>query len=166
MHQLLRRVGGRRLMEIGSVSIVIVAVVVTSCSDAVTQPAAETTTSIVEFRESEPSSATTGLTTPANSAERRCMDFAPSGFNVFSRAETVSTADIRNIVVVTPPPTPSSLLLPGHDAAEEAVMCWATDGVATYVQYWVTNNGESKVLCSTRVADSTLPEQIQHLTCV
>ena len=94
------------------------------------------------------------------------MDFAPRGFGVFSRAETVSIGEIRNIVVVTPPPTPSSLLLPGHDAAEEAVMCWATDGVATFVQYWVTGTGESKVLCITRVADSTPPEQIQRLVCV
>jgi hypothetical protein len=39
-------------------------------------------------------------------------------------------------------------------------MCWATDGV-TFVQYWVTSNGESKVLCTVRPAESTPPEQIQ-----
>ena len=166
MHYLVRKVGSRRLLAIGSVWIVAGAVVGTSCSDAVTQAPAGPTTSIVEFRESEPSSATTGLTTSVNSVEGRCMDFAPRGFGVFSRAETVSIGEIRNIVVVTPPPTPSSLLLPGHDAAEEAVMCWATDGDATFVQYWVTGSGESKVLCITRVADSTPPEQIERLVCV
>ncbi len=93
------------------------------------------------------------------------MDFAPSGYDQFARAETVTIADIRNIVVVTPPPTPPSLLLPGHDATEAALMCWATDG-ATFVQYWVTSNGESKVLCAMRPADSTPPEQIQNLFCV
>ncbi len=87
------------------------------------------------------------------------MHFAPSGFAVFAKAETVSIADIRNIVVVTPPPTPSSLLLPGHDASEEALMCWATDGDVTYVQYWVTSSGDSKVLCTTRLVDSIPPRQ-------
>jgi hypothetical protein len=158
MHYLVRKVGGRRLLAIGSVWIVAGAVVGTSCSDAVTQAPAGTSTSIVEFRESEPSSETTELTTSVNSDEARCMNFAPSGFGVFSRAETVSIGDIRNIVVVTLPPTPSSLLLPGHDAAEEAVMCWATDGDATFVRYWVTSGGESKVLCISRVADSTPAE--------
>ena len=92
------------------------------------------------------------------------MSVAPTGFSEFSRAEAVTIGDIRNIVVVTPPPTPSSLLLPEHDATEEALMCWATDG-ATFVQYWVTSNGESKVLCTMRPADSTPPEQIQNLFC-
>lgn len=166
MHYLVRNVGGRTFLVIASVSIGALVLAGTSCSDAATQAPAGPTSSIVEIRQSQTSSATTGPPTSGNPDEGRCMEFAPSGFGVFSRAETVSIADIRNIVVVTLPPTPSSLLLPGHDAAEEAVMCWATDGAATFVQYWVTSSGESKVLCTTRVAESTPTEQIEHLACV
>lgn len=82
------------------------------------------------------------------------MHVAPRGFDLFVKAERVSIADLRNIVVVTPPPTPSSLLLPRHDAAEEALLCWATDGDVTYVEYWVTLDGDSKVLCTTRLVES------------
>jgi hypothetical protein len=94
------------------------------------------------------------------------MDFAPSGYSLFSRAEAVSIADIRQIVVVTPPPTPTSVVLPDHDASEQALMCWATDGNASYVQYWVTSNGESKVLCSMYARGSIAPEQVENLVCI
>jgi hypothetical protein len=166
MHYLVRNVGGRSFLAIASVSIGALVLAGTSCSDAATQASAGPSSSIVEIRQSETSAATTGPPTSGNPVEGRCLEFAPSGFGVFSRAEAISVAEIRNIVVVTLPPTPASLLLPGHDAAEEAVMCWATDGAATLVQYWVTRSGESKVLCTTRVAESTSDEQIEHPVCV
>lgn len=84
------------------------------------------------------------------------MAFSPAGYPTFFTATSVTIGQIRSTVVVTVAPNPTSLLLPDHEASEEALMCWATDGARSYVQYWVTQDGQSKVLCSTMAL-----EQIQ-----
>jgi len=40
-------------------------------------------------------------------------------------------------------------------------MCWATDG-ANFVQYWVTSNGESNVLCTMHPAEQIIAIEEQQ----
>ena len=116
-----------------------------SCSETASNESTATTTSIVETGTSV---ATPLSTAVANSDEGRCMRFAPSDHRVFVKAQTVTIADLRNVVVATPPPTPTSLLLPDHAASEEALMCWSTSGDGTSVaMWWVTNDNRSRMLC-------------------
>ena len=94
------------------------------------------------------------------------MQFAPSDQRLFAKAEAVSIGDIRNIVVATPPPTPTSLLLPRHDSSEQALMCWSTstDGI-TVARFWVTDDGESRVFCTARFLEPASPDQVANLVC-
>jgi hypothetical protein len=84
------------------------------------------------------------------------MAFSPAGYRTFFTAKGVTIGQIRSTVVVTVALNPTSLLLPDHEASEVALMCWASDGARSYVQYWVTQDGRSKVLCGTMTL-----EQIQ-----
>ena len=157
---------GRAGWTLGLVAIVIFAVVGASCSETATRAPEETTTSIVEIRTAEPTSSTTASTTVVDSAEQRCMQFAPNDQLLFAKAETVSIADIRSIVVATPPPTPTSLLLPGHDSSEQALMCWSTSTDRTTVaQFWVASNGESRVFCTEKFLEPASPDQVANLVC-
>ena len=133
-----------------------------SCSDTATESPAGTTTSIVDTGTPVatllPASASTGVT---ETAEERCTNSAPSDQPVFLKAETVTISDIRSIVVATPPPTPTSLLLPEHAASEEALMCWSTSADRISVaQFWVTAAGEARVFCTVRFLEAISPEKI------
>jgi hypothetical protein len=121
---------------------------------------------MLEIMTAEPTSSTTASTTALESVEQRCMEFAPNDQRVFAKAENVSIADIRGIVVATPPPTPTSRLLPGHDSSEQALMCWSTstDGT-TVARYWVTSDGESRVFCSEKFLEPASPDQVANLVC-
>ena len=80
---------------------------------------------------------------------------------MFLKAETVTINDIRNIVVATPPPTATSLLLPEHAASEEALVCWSTSADRISVaQFWVTLGGESRVFCTARFLKAVSPEKV------
>ena len=150
----------------GLVAIGIFAAVGASCSETATRAPEETTTSIVEIRTAEPTSSTTASTMAVDSAEQRCMEFAPNDQLLFAKAETVSIADIRSIVVATPPPTPTSLLLPGHDSSEQALMCWSTSTDRTTVaHFWVTSTGDSQVFCTEKFLEPASPDQVANLVC-
>ena len=152
--------------SIGVVAIVTLGAAVASCSETVARAPDETTTSIVEIRTAEPTSSTTGSTTLVVSAEQRCMQFAPSDQRLFAKAEAVSIGDIRNIVVATLPPTPTSLLLPGHDSSEQALMCWSTSTDRTTVaQFWVTTTGDSRVFCTEKFLEPASADQVANLRC-
>jgi hypothetical protein len=157
---------GRAGWILGSVAILMFPVVGASCSETATRASEETTTSIVEIRTAEPTSSTTGSTAAVDSPEQRCMEFAPKDQFLFARSEPVSIADIRSIVVATPPPTPTSLLLPGHDSSEQALMCWSTSTDRTTVaQFWVTSNGESRVFCTEKFLKPASPDQVANMVC-
>ena len=157
---------GRADWTIGLVAIVIFGFVGASCSETATRAPEETTTSIVEIRTAEATSSATGSTTAVDPAEQRCMKFAPSDHRLFAKAQTVSIRDLRSIVVATPPPSPTSLLLPGHDSSEEALMCWSTSTDRTSVaQFWVTSDGESRVFCTEKFLEPASPEQVANLSC-
>ena len=99
---------------------------VVSCGDTAARSAVAPTTTIVETATpvaTLPASSSTDVT---ESAEQRCTHFAPNDQPMFLKAQTVTISDIRNIVVATLPPTPTSLLLPERAASEEALMCWST----------------------------------------
>jgi hypothetical protein len=162
MHSVMRTLIGPTGWAIGTVAIVILGVAGVSCSETATRAPEGTTTSIVEMRTSEPTSSTTAT----DSAEQRCMQFAPSDHRLFFKAATLSIGDIRGIVVATPPPTPTSLLLPGHDSSEQALMCWSTSTDRTSVaQFWVLNGGESQVLCIGPLQVTVPPEQVGNFLC-
>jgi hypothetical protein len=94
------------------------------------------------------------------------MQFAPTDHRLFAKAETISIGDIRSIVVATPPPTPTSLLLPGHDSSEQALMCWSTSADGTSVaQFWVLSNSESRVFCTATFLQPVSPEQLGDMLC-
>ncbi len=151
---------GRSLVMIRTMAIATVAFALgASCSDSETHPLAGTTSSIVEVRESDPTSTVEPST--VLSSEQRCMQFAPSDQRSFFQAEKVTIGDIRGIVVGTLPPPPTSLLLPTHDSSEQALVCWSTSRDRTSVaQYWVTSNGESQVLCVGTLPKTVLPTDI------
>ena len=141
MHSLL----GRAKWAVAWVVVVALGVLGVSCSETASNGATGTTTSIVE---TGTSLATPLSTTVANSDKGRCMRFSPSDHRLFLKAEAVTIADLRNVVVATPPPTPTSLLLPGHGASEEALMCWSSSGDGTSIaMWWVTNDNQSRMLC-------------------
>ena len=151
---------GRSLVMIRTMAIATVAFALgASCSDSETHPLAGATSSIVEVRESDPTSTVEPST--VLSSEQRCMQFAPSDQRSFFQAEKVTIGDIRGIVVGTLPPPPTSLLLPTHDSSEQALVCWSTSRDRTSVaQYWVTSNGESQVLCVGTLPKTVLPTDI------
>ena len=94
------------------------------------------------------------------------MQFVPKDHRLFARAETISIGDIRCIVVATPPPTPTSLLLPGHDSSEQALMCWSASTDRTSVaQFWVTSSGESRVFCTEKFLEPASPDQVANVVC-
>lgn len=164
MRYLVRNLIGRTEWTIGRFAVSLMSVLgVVSCgSDRATQSPVGTTTSIVEtgtpVATLPPASASTEGT---ESAEQRCTHFAPSDHPVFLKAEMVTINDIRNIVVATLPPTPTSLLLPEHAASEEAVMCWSTSADRISVaQFWVTLGGESRVFCTVRFLEAVSPEKV------
>ena len=45
-------------------------------------------------------------------------------------------------------------------------MCWVTDGKVSYAQYWVASSGDSKLLCTIRYPDVTLPAEVAPNFCV
>jgi hypothetical protein len=145
MRYLMHSLTGRAKWAVAWVAVVSFGVLGVSCSEASSKALIGTTTSIVETGTSV---ATPLSTTVADSDERRCMRFAPSDHRVFAKAQAVTIADLRNVVVATPPPTPTSLLLPGHAASEDALMCWSTSGDGTSVaMWWVTKDNQSRMLC-------------------
>ncbi|MEO7370396.1 MAG: hypothetical protein ABIZ69_06020 [Ilumatobacteraceae bacterium] len=152
--------------SIGLAAIVILGAVVASCSDTATRAPEKTTTSIVEIGTAEPTSSTTESTNVVDSAEQRCMQFAPSDHGLFANAEAVSIGDIRSIVVATPPPTPTSLLLPGHDSSEQALMCWSTSTDRTSLaQFWITTTGDARVFCTEKFLEQASADQVANLRC-
>jgi hypothetical protein len=154
------KLNGRSLLMIRAAAIAIVAFALgASCSDSETHPLAGTTSSIVEVKESDPSS-TVGSSTVLSS-EQRCTQFAPSDQRSYFKAETATIGDIRGIVVGTLPPPSTSLLLPTHDASEQALVCWSTSSDGTSVaQYWVTSNGESQMLCVGTLPRTAVPADV------
>lgn len=87
------------------------------------------------------------------------------GYSKYFTSEHVTVAEIRAIVVGTLPPPPTSVLLAGRQPAERALMCWATDGSTRYVQYWVTQDGQTKSLCVTSAPEALRPEQLDAIRC-
>jgi hypothetical protein len=94
------------------------------------------------------------------------MRFAPSDHHVFAKAQAVTIADLRNVVVATPPPTPTSLLLPGHATSEAALMCWSTSGDGTSVaMWWVTKDNQSQMLCIGGGTNALSQDQVHGFVC-
>ena len=145
-------------LAVASVSVLGVA----SCSDTATQGRVGPTTSIVETGTPIPAVSPTPESTGATeSAEQRCMHFAPSDHQLFLKAETVTIKDVRSIVVATLPPTPTSLLLPEYTASEPALMCWSASADRTSVaNFWVTADNQSRVFCTAKFLQTVTPQQI------
>jgi len=93
------------------------------------------------------------------------MEFAPAGYPTFFTAQKITINDIRAIRIGTLPPTPTSLILPGHDPSESALMCWASNGDKSFAQYWVTADGGSQLLCRSTTYETLRPEQVGSIGC-
>jgi hypothetical protein len=179
MRYVVRSLVGRVERSIGWVAVASLGLLgVVSCSAATTQGPVESTTSMVELSVlktsvPEPSatptptlSAPEGSLGGTDSAEQRCMRFAPSDHQLFLKAETVTVDDVRSIVMVTVSPTPTSLLLPELGASDEALMCWSSSADRTSVaQFWVTTDDQWRVLCTAKYPKAVTPEQIGGQLC-
>jgi hypothetical protein len=163
MRYLMHSLVGRAKWAVAWVVVVPLGVLGVSCSETASNGSTGTTTSIVETGTSV---ATPLSITVANSDEGRCMRFAPSDHRVFAKAQAVTIADLRNVVVATPPPTPTSLLLPGYAASEEALMCWSTSVDGTSVaMWWVTNDNQSRMLCIGGGTNALSQDQVHGFVC-
>lgn len=108
---------------------------------------------------------TTPSTTSSDAVAAECASVAPLGYSKFFASENVTVASIRAVVVGTLPSPPTSVLLADHPPTERAVMCWATDGAGGYVQYWVSQDAQTKVLCTTSAPATLRPDEIGTIKC-